>query len=113
MHELSLAMSLIEEVEGVLRKENSSKALSVSVSIGKFSGVEREPFEFCFPLAAEGTKLEGARLEITEIPVSVLCEDCNAETHPEIPLVACVQCHSSNVRIIEGREFLLTSLEVE
>lgn len=112
MHELSIAVSLVEEVEAILSKENAEKVLSLEVSIGEISGVEREPFEFCFPLAAEGTALEKARLEIKEVPAVVRCGDCQTQSHPEVPFFVCANCKSSNVRIEEGRDFLLTSLEV-
>lgn len=113
MHELSLAVSLVDEVESILKRENARKVLRVSVSIGELSGVEKEPFEFCFPLAAEGTPLEQAMLDIEEVSAVLHCQDCGARTQPEVPFLICAKCRSSNVSIVEGREFLITSLEVE
>jgi hydrogenase nickel incorporation protein HypA/HybF len=82
------------------------------VAIGALSGVEREPFEFCFPLAARGTPLEGARLEIEEVPVTVRCTTCQKDSHPEFGLIACALCGSSEVEITAGRDFIIRSLEV-
>lgn len=113
MHELSLAMSLVDEVEEILRKEGAAKVLSVSVSIGTLSGVEREPFEFCFPLAIENTALAGATLEITEVAAEIKCRECDTFTEPEVPFFICGKCGSSQVEIIKGREFMITSLEVK
>ena len=74
--------------------------------------VEIEPFEFCFPLAAEGTPLAGARLEIEAVPVRVRCGACDRETEPELPMIACRNCGDLAVEIISGKEFSLRSIEV-
>lgn len=68
MHELSLALALIDELEKAAQRESATRVTAVNVSIGEFSGVERDPFEFCFPLAAQGTIVEGAALSIEEVP---------------------------------------------
>jgi len=112
MHELSLATEMVRTVKDVLRKEGASEVVSISLSIGALSGVEREPLEFCFPIAAEGTPLAGARLVIEEVPVAVRCGACEKDSHPEYPLIECVECGSSNVEIMAGRDFVIKSLEV-
>ena len=63
VHELSLADSMIREIEEIIKKENALKVFSVTVEMGRFSGVERGPFEFAFPLAADGTPVEGSEWE--------------------------------------------------
>ena len=83
------------------------------LSIGKFSGVEREPFEFAFPLAAEGTPAENAKLIIKVTEMKVKCKDCSKETVHDMPLAKCGKCGSFNVEMISGREFKIKSMEVE
>ena len=113
MHELSLADAMVQEIETIIAKEGASKVFSITVVMGKLSGVEREPFEFAFPIVAEGTNVEGAKLEIIESPVIVKCEDCNAETKLDIPFAKCSSCGSRNVKYISGKEFLIKSMEIE
>jgi hydrogenase nickel incorporation protein HypA/HybF len=113
MHELSLAMSVVDEVGQILVREKAERVLRLSLSIGELSGVEREPFEFCFPLAAQDTPLEHAQLSIETVKTTVLCGDCGKKSNPNFPLLACAQCDSSNVKIVAGQDFLITSLEVE
>ncbi len=112
MHELSLAMALVEQIEEVVRQEKATRVLELQVVIGAYSGVELEPFEFCFPLAAEGSVAEGAKLRIEKVPVRIRCGECGKESVPELPSVACTLCGSWGVEIIAGKEFLLRSLEV-
>jgi hydrogenase nickel incorporation protein HypA/HybF len=72
-----------------------------------------ESFEFCFPIVAQGTPLEGTKLNITEVPLKAECRDCHAITNPEPFEVSCSHCGSMNLMVLEGRDFKLVSLEVE
>ncbi len=112
MHELSLAMALIEELERAAKREGATQVTAVSVVIGALSGVERDPFEFCFPLAAEGSCVEGATLEIEEVPLTVLCRACGAKTEARLPDLSCGKCGDFGVDVIDGREFRVRSMEV-
>ncbi|MCF7790964.1 MAG: hydrogenase maturation nickel metallochaperone HypA [Victivallales bacterium] len=113
MHELSLADSMVQEIEAIMEKEGAEKVFSVTVKMGRLSGVEKEPFEFAFPIVAEGTKLEKSKLIIEESPVIVKCKDCMTETVLETPFAKCGNCGSRNVDYISGKEFLIKSLEIE
>jgi len=113
VHELSLADSMVREIEEIIKRENATKVFSVTVEMGKFSGVEREPFEFVFPLVAEGTLIEGSKLIIEEAPGIIKCSDCQTDTVLDIPYIKCGNCDSRNVRFIKGKDFLIKSLEIE
>ena len=113
MHELSVAVALVEQVEEVIRKEGGSRALSVSVSVGALSGVNREALELAFPVACESTSVAGARLEITAVAARVKCGTCSEETSPEFPFFACEKCGSTEVEVIAGRELLLMAVEID
>ncbi|PIE02590.1 MAG: hydrogenase maturation nickel metallochaperone HypA [Acidobacteria bacterium] len=113
MHELTLAMNMVEQLDDIMRREKASRLLKVTLEIGALSGVEREPMAFCFPMAARGTRLEGARLEIEEVPVTVQCESCGQESQPEFPAVYCAACGHTGVDILAGRDFKIKTIEVE
>lgn len=113
MHELSLAQSLVEQLEEVVAADGAGRVVSVSVEIGALSGVERDAFEFAFPIAAEGTVLAAARLDVIEVPVTIVCRACGAQSHPEPPVLLCEQCQGVDYDLIGGRDFLIKSLEVD
>lgn len=113
MHELSLAQALIQEVERIKTREKADSVVSVTLSIGALSGVDRESFEFIFPLAAEGTCLEGAALVIRETPARIRCEACGWEGVPDLAFFRCGTCGSSQVKITGGRDFLIESVQVQ
>lgn len=113
MHELSLAESMVRELIAYIEKAKIEKVISVTVVMGKFSGVQKEPFEFAFPIVAEGTALEGCELNIEEQPGLINCRDCGKDTKLSILLVKCANCGSRNVKFTHGKEFLIKSMEVE
>jgi hydrogenase nickel insertion protein HypA len=113
MHELSMAMSLVEQIASIMANERASKLHSITLSIGKYSGVEKECFEFAFSLAAEGGPAENAMLTIIQTDMTVKCSDCGVETVNEMPLAKCGKCSSLNVEVISGKEFKIKSMDVE
>ncbi|MCD6588000.1 MAG: hydrogenase maturation nickel metallochaperone HypA [Candidatus Fermentibacteraceae bacterium] len=113
MHELSLAVDMVEQLCEVLERENAHRVVELTVVIGAMSGVERVPFEFAFPVAAENTPLEGAEMKIEEVPLVIKCNDCDLETEIQDPVMICPRCNSVSVEIVRGREFLVKSMEVK
>ena len=112
MHELSLAQALVDQVEAICEKEHADAVLSVTVNVGALSGVNRESFEFAYPLAAEGTRLKGATLKIEETPVGVTCGECGQRSQPALDDIRCMQCGSRRVEITAGRDFVIQSVEL-
>jgi hydrogenase nickel incorporation protein HypA/HybF len=111
MHELSIAVTMIEQIEQIMRDKGISVLDSITVTIGALSGVDDEAFEFAFPMAVEGTSLEGAKLCIVQQPVEVHCRNCQARTSPEPIYLRCLACGSTAVEIVSGRDLLIQSLE--
>lgn len=113
MHELSLAQSMVSELVDYIKKNSVKKVHAITIVIGKLSGAEKEPFEFAFPIAAEGTLLESALLNVEVQKAVILCNDCGVKTTLDIPLFRCSSCSSKNIKLINGKEFLIKSMEIE
>ncbi len=112
MHELSLAVALVEQAEAVLEREGAPRALALTVRIGDWSGVDPDAFAFAFPVAAEGSRLAGARLEIEREPLRVRCRACGAVTEPPDAIPCCAACGAADVEPQAGQAFDLRALEV-
>lgn len=112
MHELSLAESLVTQVSEIVTAEGAQKVVAITLLIGELSGVDRDAFEFVYPMAVENTILENARLVVNEQPARVACRDCAAESTPILPVVDCRHCGSTNVDIISGRDFRIQTVEI-
>lgn len=90
-----------------------TRVVALHVTVGAMSGVVREALAFSFDVAAEGSAIAGARLEIEETPVTIHCGTCRAEERlPAWPPLCCPRCGTPAVDVRGGRELQLTALEV-
>jgi hydrogenase nickel incorporation protein HypA/HybF len=117
MHELSIARSLIEVATEQLgpaeSKTEAGYVSAVKVRIGVLSGVVPEALRTAFEMAAVGTDLDGASLEIEQVDLAVWCPDCAAErVLPDTRRLSCPACNAPTPRIVRGRELELVSIEV-
>ena len=113
MHELSIAQSLIGLVESEAEKEGFARVLEIRLRMGEFSGIIPDCLREFFPLAAAGTKAEGAELVIETIPGRFRCTGCGYEGAIERRAACCPVCGGTAIRMISGREFFVENLKVE
>lgn len=113
MHELSMAMALVEQMEKVAREQRASAVPKVTVTVGALSGVDPDALRGAFPLAAEDTVAAGAELVIEWVKAAVRCRVCGKTSQPEAPFIYCAGCRSTEVDIETGRELYITSIEVD
>jgi len=66
MHELSIAVNIVEIAEEELARHGGERILAVHVQLGRLAGVAKEALMFSFSLACEGTVAERARLVIED-----------------------------------------------
>ena len=112
MHELSIAMSIVEMAEEEAASRDACVA-AVHLKLGALSGVVKEALLFSFEIARQGTRLEGARLEIQDIPVTVFCPECRTRRRVEsIQWFVCAECGTPVSEVIEGRELQVSTLEL-
>ena len=113
MHELSIALSLIDVACSEAERRGVHVA-ALHVKIGPLSGVVKGALVSAYELAREGTPLDGARLEIEEMPIVIRCDVCQKD-HEVASLyeLYCPQCSTPAEQITGGRELELTALEIE
>ena len=83
MHELSIALSMIEQIEEEAEKHGGGIVEVVYVRIGELSGVDSQALRFAYELASEGTSLATSRLEIEPVRLLVFCSQCNSTHKPD------------------------------
>jgi hydrogenase nickel incorporation protein HypA/HybF len=114
MHELSIAMSIVEVSEQESQKRRGAKINAVHLRLGRMAGVVKEALLSCYEMACEGTELEGSRLLIEEVPVVVNCPMCQARrTLDSIQFFVCPVCGSPVSEIVHGREMEVCALELQ
>ena len=112
MHELALAEALKDEIEIIAERDKISKIVSVSLIVGELSGVDIDALSFALPFVSEGTVMEGAEFIYEPVKAKVKCRQCGKESCPELPMVVCQYCDSCDVEYIDGKDFIIKSLEV-
>src|SRR3989338_584320 len=103
MHEHSFTQELVKVVLGALEKYPGSKPRRVSVKIGEVYHLVPESVQLHYAALTQGTGLEHAKLELTEIPLRVTCRSCGCEGPVEdhhFPI--CSGCASTEVDVLEG-----------
>ena len=104
MHELSIAVDLIDAAATHLERLGAVRVIAVHLKLGPLSGVVKEALAFSFDAAAAGTRLEGARLQIDDVPVAIWCATCDAERDlPDLTRRRCPRCQSPTPHVTRGR----------
>jgi hydrogenase nickel incorporation protein HypA/HybF len=113
MHELSIAMSLVDVVEEEAERQGG-RVVAVHLKLGPLSGVVREALESAYAMAREGTPLAQAELLIEEVPLVVHCDVCAADREPpSVQQLCCPTCGAPTSKIVSGRELEVCALEIE
>ncbi|MGD9647605.1 MAG: hydrogenase maturation nickel metallochaperone HypA [Pirellulales bacterium] len=114
MHELSIAMSIVDLAAEELERQGGSVVVAVHLQIGAWSGVVKEALQSAFELAREGSPLEHCELKIEEIEATMHCPTCECE-RPVASFhdVRCAVCGSYATEFVRGRELEVVAMEFE
>ena len=113
MHEFSVVQSLMELIEQNIKENNAKSVSKVVLKIGKMSGIEPHLLKIAFDTFKEKTVCENAELEMIIQDVVAFCEDCKKEFVIEENKFICPDCKGFNLKIIDGEDMYLMSLEME
>ncbi|MBN3958552.1 hydrogenase maturation nickel metallochaperone HypA [Nostoc sp. NMS8] len=109
MHELGITQNIVAIVT---ENAKGAKVQRVLLQIGKLSAIMPDAIRFCFDICTQGTVLEGAILEIIEIPGLAKCRQCGAEISVDKPFGIC-SCGSVQLDLITGEELKIKEIEIE
>ena len=112
MHELSIAMGIVELAEKEAKKAGSDVIYSIELEIGTLSGIELEALEFAWPVAVKGTALENAEKIIHQPEGKARCSECGLDYQIENLYDACPDCNCYLKDIYQGKELRIKSLTI-
>lgn len=114
MHELSIAMSIVEMAEEESDRHGGARVSAVHLKLGALSGVVKDALLSSYELACEGTRLQGSRLLIEDVPTVAHCAQCNEpRALQSLQWFVCPQCGSPVSKVLQGRELEVVALELE
>ena len=109
MHELGITADVVDIVSA---RANGARVRRVVLEIGLLAAVLPEAIQFCFAACSEGTALDGAELQIREVPGRAECRECGGEVHLEQPFGRCGNCGSSDLEWLAGEELRIIEFEL-
>ncbi|HWA96959.1 MAG TPA: hydrogenase maturation nickel metallochaperone HypA [Pirellulales bacterium] len=113
MHELSIAMSIIDTCAEEARRHGADRVLAVHLRLGALSGVVVEALESAFELAREGSPLEASHLLIEQVRATVACPTCDRETECMSAWERrCNVCGAAVETLLRGNELEVVAIEL-
>ena len=113
MHELSIALSILDVVEEEAGRHGGAQVEAIHLKVGVLSGVVKEALVSAYELACQKTPFERSRLVIEEVPIVMYCTKCQGERPAQsLQRLCCIDCDSPAAEIVHGRELQVTALEL-
>jgi hydrogenase nickel incorporation protein HypA/HybF len=108
VHELSLTRNLVAIVAEQARGQSVRR---VWLEIGTRSAIVPEAVRFCFDIAAQGTPLQGAALDIVPVEPGMQCEECGRYATKNAKV--CDHCDSPRLHLRSGEELNIKAMEIQ
>jgi hydrogenase nickel incorporation protein HypA/HybF len=113
MHELSIAMSIVDLAQEEA-EQRGVQIIGVHLKVGALSGVVKDALLSSYEMACDGTPLSGSRLIIEDVPVVVFCPTCQTQRPiSSVQLFCCGECGTPASQIVQGKELQVVALEVQ
>lgn len=112
MHEMSLALSLLDTIKKSLEGKNVKKLREITIEVGSLAMVNTEQLSFCFSIVAKGEIFSDMKLDIQKKEAVFRCISCLREVSSEELLSNCSFCGSS-MEFISGDELILKRIKAE
>ncbi len=113
MHEYSIVQALLNQCEEIASKNCAKKVNKVITKIGIFSGVEIHLLQIAFDTFKENTICHDAEFVINIQKLKLHCNSCKNEFEIDKHQYQCKKCKSLDVKIIDGEDMYLMSLQME
>ena len=114
MHELHVMQKIVRMVEDVCEDQPTGVPSLVRLQIGSHSHLaEHTPqeLETTFHLAAQGTRVQEAKLDIAIISAKGRCQGCGITVDRTSDSVMCPTCQSGNIMWEDQPEVMLRQVE--
>ncbi len=113
MHEMSLAINIVDLAVSEAESAGGQKINEIELSVGSLAGVMVDSLAFCLEAVIKGTPAEGARLKITETHGRGRCRNCGNEFQVDTYFAQCPHCREYMVDIIQGKDLKVLSITVD
>lgn len=114
MHELSVTQGILDTVLNEIKDSRIKRVCGISLVMGTSYDYVPEIIQEYFDMLSENTVARHARISVQEVPARIFCDQCQREYEGRnVSVLRCVECGSSKIHVLCGREFYIQSIEVE
>jgi len=114
VHELSIVSSIVDSVTQTLEAYSGARVKEVRLRIGALASVIEDSLQFCYGIATECTPLEGSKLVVKILPVTMHCESCALDVEiANLQSFRCPRCDEPVSDLRQGRELEIDSIEID
>ena len=115
MHEVSIALSMVNELASIAKENNAKYIIAVNLRIGRSSGIVTDSLKFAFDaIKLENPLISSAEIVIEEVPLKYECKECKECFELDsIHFPSCPFCKSYKLKLLSGEEMDITNVELE
>jgi len=114
MHELSITQQILSIAQKHGHKNQAEMVTDLYLVIGELSSVIGDSVQFYWDMIAKDSICEGAKLHFKRVPAAFKCRQCDQEYNlQDGSLEPCPACQSTEMDILQGKEFHLESINIK
>ncbi len=115
VHEVSIALSMMDELTRIAKENDAKSITSVNLRIGRSSGIVIDSLKFAFDaIKLENSLIASAEIHIEDVPLRYKCSECEKDFELEsIHFPSCPFCKSFRLKILSGEEMDIANMELE
>jgi len=112
MHEYSVVQALLNQCEEHVVENKATTVTKVICKIGVMSGIEVHLLQTAFDTFKEQTVCENAELVLNKQKLKLECKECGNVFEVDEVRYYCHKCESLRVKVLDGEDMYLMSLEM-
>ncbi len=112
MHELSIAMSIVDIAREAVEKAGAREVEHIELEIGQLAGIELLALDFAWSEAVKDSVLSRATKAINHVPGEARCMECNTQFPIQALHEFCPFCSSPFTEVVHGKELRVHALTV-
>ncbi len=113
MHEMGIVAEVLAAVTSAAETSRAVRVNRVTITIGELTAIMPFALNFAWDTLTPGTIVEGAVLEIVEVPARSRCGECGTEFEHDQYDRVCPKCGNFMCEAIAGNELRIDNVDVD
>ena len=112
MHEMSIVAGIVDLVRKKVTEHGAHRVESIHLEVGELASVDMRALRFAWDNGTKDTILESSDCVIDHVPGLAECRHCHTTYRVGSLYEACPHCGMFSHDIIQGKDFLVKSIEI-